>query len=93
MVAFSKLAVAAIAGFATAHPGEHHDAHHMKRELVARDHAARNGARSLAQCGNSAYAQALKTRSIQRRAEKVKSLRKERGIETSKSPEISYDGL
>ncbi|KAH8202842.1 hypothetical protein TruAng_003005 [Truncatella angustata] len=81
MVTFSKIAVAALAGFATAHPGEKHDEHKMKREIVARDNAARLGARSLAQCGNSAYAQTLKARSIQRRAEKVKALRQKRGIE------------
>ncbi|KAK9426148.1 putative Intradiol ring-cleavage dioxygenase [Seiridium unicorne] len=83
MVAFSKLAAAALAGFAAAHPGEVHDEHKMKREIVARDNQARVGARSLAQCGNSAHAQALKTRSIKRRAEKVKSLRQKRGIEAA----------
>lgn len=82
MVAFSKLAVAALTGIATAHPGEAHDARNMKREIAARDNAARAGARSLAQCGSSAHAQALKDRSIQRRAEKVKSIRQKRGIES-----------
>lgn len=84
MVAFSKLAVAALAGYATAHPGEEHDDHKMKREIVARDHHARNGARSLAKCGDSAYAQAVKARAVQRRADKVKAIRKERGIESGK---------
>lgn len=80
MVALSKLAVAAFVGFATAHPGENHEAHKIKREIVARDHAARLGARSLADCSSSAHAQALRTRSIQRRADTVKSLRQKRGI-------------
>ncbi|KAI0134726.1 GPI anchored dioxygenase [Xylariales sp. AK1849] len=82
MVAFSKLTLAALASYAAAHPGEKHDDHHMKREIVARDHHARNGARSLAACGNLAHAQALRTRSIQRRAASVKSLREKRGITT-----------
>lgn len=84
MVAFSKMAVAALAGFAAAHPGEKRDEKKMKREIVARDNHARVGARSLAQCGNADYAKALKTRSVQRRAEKVQSIRKERGIKSGK---------
>ncbi|KAH8671114.1 Intradiol ring-cleavage dioxygenase [Xylariales sp. PMI_506] len=83
MVAFSKLALAAFAGCAVAHPGEAHDEHHMKREIVARDNAARLGARSLGACSNSARAQAVKARSIQRRADAVKNLRQKRGINTS----------
>ncbi|KAL7627453.1 hypothetical protein AAE478_001646 [Parahypoxylon ruwenzoriense] len=81
MVVLSKLALAALAGYAAAHPGEKHDALKMKRELVARDYAAQVGARSLAACSNSAHAQALKTRSIKRRAEAVKNIRQKRGIQ------------
>jgi protocatechuate 3,4-dioxygenase beta subunit len=86
MVAFTTVVVAALAGFAAAHPGEKHDVHHMKREILARDNAARLGARSLAACGNSAHAQALKTRSIQRRADTVKSIREKRGIKSGMDP-------
>lgn len=82
MVALSKLAIAAFAGYAIAHPGEKHDAAHMKRELTARDNAARNGARALGSCSNSVGAQALKKRSIQRRADAVSTIRQERGIKT-----------
>lgn len=85
MVAFSKVFLAAFAGFVAAHPGEKHDADHMKREIVARDNAARVAARSLAACGNSASALALKRRSIQRRAEAVKSLRQKRNIKARMS--------
>lgn len=81
MVAFTNLALAALAGYAVAHPGETHDAHHMKRELVARDNAAQLGARSLASCSNSAASQALKKRSIKRRANAVKNIRQKRGIQ------------
>ncbi|KAK6066925.1 hypothetical protein SCUP234_11870 [Seiridium cupressi] len=81
MVAFSKIAIAAFAGFAAAHPGEKHEAHKMKREIVARNHAARLGARSLSDCSGSAHALALRTRSIQRRADAVRNLRQKRGIE------------
>ncbi|KAI1077703.1 aromatic compound dioxygenase [Whalleya microplaca] len=80
MVAFSQLALAALAGYAAAHPGEKHDAHKMKRELIARDNAAQVGARSLAACSNSAAAQAVKARSIKRRANAVKEIREKRGI-------------
>ncbi|KAI6087986.1 aromatic compound dioxygenase [Hypoxylon rubiginosum] len=81
MVAITNLALAALAGYAAAHPGESHSAHHMKRELVARDSAAQIGARSLNSCSSSAASQALKTRSIKRRAEIVKNIRKKRGIQ------------
>ncbi|KAK4235692.1 putative gpi anchored protein [Achaetomium macrosporum] len=82
MVGISKLAVALLAASATAHPGETHHARHMKREIVARDHAARTAARSLGSCANSEAARALKKRSIQRRAEVVKTLREKKGIKT-----------
>ncbi|KAI2473087.1 aromatic compound dioxygenase [Annulohypoxylon bovei var. microspora] len=82
MVAFSNFALAALAGYAAAHPGEKHDAHKMKRELVARDNAAQLGARSLASCSSSSSSQALQSRSIKRRANAVKNIRQKRGIQT-----------
>ncbi len=84
MVAFSKIAVAAFAGYAVAHPGEKHNAGHMKRELAARDVAAQVGARSLAACSNKPHARALNQRSVTRRAQKVSDIRKQRGIATGK---------
>ncbi|KAI1250198.1 hypothetical protein MGN70_007250 [Eutypa lata] len=80
MVAFSKLAVAAFASYAAAHPGEKHDAHKMKREIVARDFAAQVGARSLGSCSSQPHARALNQRSVMRRAQKVNDIRKRRGI-------------
>ncbi|KAI1424427.1 Intradiol ring-cleavage dioxygenase [Xylaria sp. FL1777] len=85
MVAFPVLALASaslLTGYVTAHPGESHDHIKMKRELVARDNGAAVGARSLGACSNSAASQALKARSIQRRAEAVNKLRQKRGITT-----------
>jgi hypothetical protein len=89
MVGILKLSVALLAATAVAHPGESHDAHHMKREIVARDHAARVAARSLSSCSNTETARALKQRSIKRRAEKVKKLRDERNIKTCTSRNTS----
>lgn len=71
-------AVALLASVAAAHP----DPVNMKRELAARDNHAAMGARSLSTCSNSASSQALKKRSINRRAEQVKALREKRGIKT-----------
>ena len=85
MVAFSKVAIAAFTGLVAAHPGEKHDAHHLKREIAARDNYARFGARSLANCAGSTQAQALKARSIERRAKRVDNLRQKRGITGGKS--------
>ncbi|KAI1746234.1 Intradiol ring-cleavage dioxygenase [Xylaria scruposa] len=85
MVAFPAFVLASaslLTGYATAHPGESHDASHMKRELAARDNAASVGARSLGACSNSAASQALKARSIKRRAEAVRNIRQKRGLTT-----------
>ncbi|KAI8947949.1 Intradiol ring-cleavage dioxygenase [Xylaria longipes] len=85
MVAFPTFVLASaslLTGYATAHPGESHDANHMKRELVARDNAASIGARSLEACSNSAASQALKARSIKRRADAVRNIRQKRGLTT-----------
>ncbi|KAI0491114.1 Intradiol ring-cleavage dioxygenase [Xylaria cf. heliscus] len=86
MVAFPAFVLASaslLAGYANAHPGESHDAKHMKREILARDNAASIGARSLGSCSNSAASQALKARSIKRRAEAVRDIRKKRGLTTA----------
>ncbi|KAI1270243.1 Intradiol ring-cleavage dioxygenase [Xylariaceae sp. FL1019] len=87
MVAFSKVALGAaslLASYTTAHPGETHSDAHIKREIVARDNAASIGARSLASCSNGLAAQALKARSVERRAKQLKDIRKKRNI-TSQS--------
>jgi predicted xylose isomerase-like sugar epimerase len=90
MVAFSALALGLLVGCAAAHPGESHSAAHLKRELVARDNAAAVGARSLAACSSSTASQALKARSIKRRAEAVKNIREKRGITTGEYPPLTF---
>lgn len=83
MVAFSRFSAglaAAASAVVYAHPGESHTGEHLKREIAARDHHAAVGARALGQCSNSATARRMKQRSVQRRAETVEALRKERGI-------------
>ncbi|KAI0967443.1 Intradiol ring-cleavage dioxygenase [Xylaria arbuscula] len=85
MVAFPLWVLASaslLVGQTAAHPGESHDHVKMKRELLARDSGASIGARSLGACSNSPAAQALKARSVQRRAAKVVEMRKKRGITT-----------
>ncbi|KAH6896617.1 Intradiol ring-cleavage dioxygenase [Thelonectria olida] len=72
----------AMATLSSAHPGESHSHSHMKREIVARDHAAVLGRRSLNSCSSSINARTTKSRAIQRRAAKVKELREKRGIKT-----------
>lgn len=83
MVAFSRLSVglaAAASAVVYAHPGETHSNEHLRREIAARDLNAAVGARALGQCADSATARRVKQRNIQRRAETVEALRKERGI-------------
>ncbi|KAF7553689.1 hypothetical protein G7Z17_g3422 [Cylindrodendrum hubeiense] len=72
----------ALATLATAHPGESHSNNHMKREIVARDNAAAMGRRSLNTCSDSVGAKKMKRRAVERRAQKVRDLRKSRGITT-----------
>lgn len=83
MVAVNLLSAALLIGAVIAHPGETHDTQHMKREIVARDHAARNAARSLGSCSNSQAARSLKQRAVARRAQQVKSLRAKRNIKSA----------
>lgn len=85
MVAVNLLSAALLIGAVIAHPGETHDTHHMKREIVARDHAAKNAARSLGTCSNSQTARSLKQRAVARRAQQVKSLRAKRNIKSRMS--------
>lgn len=85
MVSFAQLATgfAIAAGVVVAHPGEQHTNEHIRREIDVRDATAAHGARALSQCANSATARRVKQRNIQRRADKVKAIRAERGITAS----------
>jgi len=74
-------AVASLFFLTTAHPGEHHDHEHVRREIQQRDHLSSRAARSLSQCAGSTKARSLKERATNRRAITAERLRKERGIQ------------
>ncbi|KAK1450281.1 hypothetical protein CPAR01_05673 [Colletotrichum paranaense] len=84
MVRISALSAAglALAGCVSAHPGEHHSHEHMKRNIQLRDNVAAVGQRSLNACSNTAGAQAMKKRAVERRAQKVKDIRAAKGLKT-----------
>jgi hypothetical protein len=88
MVYFSKIATAVaaacLASTAIAHPGEHHDHAAIKREIVARNQMASAAKRSIDSCSSSLKHRELNARSIARRAETLHSIRKARGIKSSK---------
>ncbi|KAJ5698845.1 hypothetical protein N7462_000850 [Penicillium macrosclerotiorum] len=86
MVQFSKvLAVVAACLVAPvmSHPGEKHDPHVVKREVIERDAMAAAAKRALGGCENSLHARELNKRSIARRARTVKQLREKRGVTAS----------
>lgn len=87
MVYFSKIAsavaVACLVGSAVAHPGEHHDAEKIKRQIQARDQMAAAAKRSLDGCSNSLKHRELNARSVARRAQVARDIRQKRGIQTS----------
>ena len=97
MVYISKIAsaVAAVclAGSAVAHPGEHHDAAAVKREVKARDQMASAAKRSLDTCSNSLKHREVAARSVKRRAEVARELRQRRNIQTSKNSLTLVSGL
>lgn len=85
MVQISKLAIAISAACLApviAHPGEHHDHHAIKREIIARDQMASAAKRSLDSCSGSLKHRQLNARSVARRAEAARSLRAKRDIKT-----------
>lgn len=88
MVRISSFAAAAVASFATlsaAHPGEHHDAAQVKRELMERTALADRSASSLIKCADTLKARQLASRAVARRAAKAEELRKKRGINMENS--------
>lgn len=85
----SILTAAAASSFISlpiAHPGEKHDAAHLRREITARNHWAAVGKRSLGNCAGSLKHRQLMQRSVERRAQKLQALREKRGIETCRFP-------
>ncbi|KAF6819633.1 GPI anchored protein [Colletotrichum musicola] len=89
MVRLSALSTAGLAlcGAVSAHPGEHHSHDTMKRNIQLRDNVAAIGQRSLSTCSNSAGAQQMKARAVQRRAQKVNEIRQKKGL---KAPARKY---
>ncbi|KAF6822615.1 GPI anchored protein [Colletotrichum plurivorum] len=77
----------ALCGAVSAHPGEHHSHDTMKRNIQLRDNVAAIGQRSLSTCSNSAGAQQMKARAVQRRAQKVNEIRQKKGL---KAPARKY---
>ncbi|EME47032.1 hypothetical protein DOTSEDRAFT_50529 [Dothistroma septosporum NZE10] len=89
MVQITKLAALAAACItpAIAHPGEKHDPAKVKREIIAREHWAHQGKRSLDACSNGETYRRFAARNIERRARKARELREQRGL-TSTSKKI-----
>ncbi|KAK4630909.1 hypothetical protein CLAFUR4_02722 [Fulvia fulva] len=74
MVQVTKLAaLAAVCTTpATAHPGEKHDPAKIKREIIAREHWAHQGKRSLDACSNTGTARRFAARNSERRAREAR---------------------
>lgn len=95
MVNISKLnatAVLAASLFsaATAHPGEHHDVEHVKRELQTREILATRASSSLSKCANSPKFRELKKRAVSRRSATATRLRNERGLAADDGKRASF---
>ncbi|KAF2690896.1 aromatic compound dioxygenase [Lentithecium fluviatile CBS 122367] len=88
MVNFASIVSGAVAassllGMAAAHPGEHHDMSHIKRQIDARQMRAAAAKRSLSKCQNSLKHRDLMARSMARRANVMNELRQKRGIQVN----------
>jgi len=87
MVSFSKIfgtvVAASMISSVIAHPGEHHDADDLKRQIAARQQMASAAKRSLSACASTLRHRQLNTRSVSRRANIARDLREKRGITSS----------
>jgi len=77
-----SLAALSLFGFTLAHPGERHDEKLVAREMEIRSAMAESQARELNECEGSFDVVSRRDRAIARRAETVRRLREERGLET-----------
>lgn len=85
MLLLSKVALTAVlAGFAVAHPGEHHDHAAIKRSIDRRELLSEHTHRSISQCVGDLKHRELVERNVARRAQKLHHLREKRGIKSSK---------
>ncbi|TVY43143.1 hypothetical protein LSUB1_G001313 [Lachnellula subtilissima] len=84
MVYLSKIAVAAacFASSVLAHPGEHHDAHVVRREIAARNQMASAAKRSIDSCSGSLKHREVNARSVARRANIAREIRQKRNIKS-----------
>ena len=75
--------VALCAALTSAHPGEHHDHDEVAKQILARNFLASRAKRSISQFETTARYQALAKRSVARRSQAVRDLRKKDGIRSS----------
>ena len=78
------LAIAALSCLVSGHPGEHHDHDIVKREMEIRHEIAENQMREVQACEGSFDVVARRERAAARRAETVRRLRIERGIDPNR---------
>ncbi|OCK85613.1 aromatic compound dioxygenase [Lepidopterella palustris CBS 459.81] len=84
----AAVVAASLMGTAIAHPGEHHDHAHVKREIELRDSLSSKAARSLGKCADTVRARTLEQRAIVRRHATAERLRMERNIASPNKPYI-----
>jgi pentatricopeptide repeat protein len=80
ILAITAICLSCITSSTFAHPGEHHDAFELMREMRARGLVASEQSESLGACQDSIESRELQERAFQRRAAKVQQLREERDI-------------
>jgi len=90
LIVSGAAAASSLFGMAAAHPGEHHDMAHVKRQIDARQLHAAAAKRSLGACQNSVKHRDLMGRSMTRRSQVLNELREKRGIQVSKYYSNSY---
>lgn len=77
------VAAAAMASIVIAHPGEHHDAALVKRQMNIQEARAAHAKRSLANCARSQSVRSFHQRNVERRELKAQKLREKAGISKS----------
>ncbi|KAI1881453.1 hypothetical protein JX265_000279 [Neoarthrinium moseri] len=82
--AASLLALAALCGSVSAHPGEHRNAAKLKRSVEIARRADENADQIIARCQHTNIAKAMKERAVLRRAAKAREMREQRGLEESR---------
>ena len=78
------IVISVLASISIAHPGEHHDHHHVKAEIAKRNLLSSTSKRSLEACSGTLAARNLAKRAVARRTAKAESLRKARSLKSGK---------